>query len=67
MVSRTTKPPKQLRREVTSPGGTTEAGLKILKEHQVQEAFIQCIKEATSQSKRLGLTLAEELEKEKRT
>ncbi|PAE22091.1 pyrroline-5-carboxylate reductase [Bacillus sp. 7504-2] len=67
MVSRTTKPPNQLRREVTSPGGTTEAGLKILKEHQVQEAFIQCIKEATSQSKRLGLTLAEELEKEKRT
>ncbi|MDF1507528.1 pyrroline-5-carboxylate reductase [Robertmurraya sp. DFI.2.37] len=67
MVSRTTKPPKQLRKEVTSPGGTTEAGLKILKEHQVQEAFIQCIKEATSQSKRLGLTLAEELEKEQRT
>lgn len=65
MVSKTTKPPEQLRKEVTSPGGTTEAGLKILKEHQVQEAFIQCIKEATSQSKRLGLALAEDLEKEK--
>ncbi|MGG0716597.1 pyrroline-5-carboxylate reductase [Robertmurraya massiliosenegalensis] len=66
MVSKTTKPPEQLRKEVTSPGGTTEAGLKILKEHQVQEAFIQCIKEATSQSKRLGLALAENLEKNRR-
>lgn len=62
MVSKSMKPPKQLRKEVTSPGGTTEAGLRILKEHQVQEAFIQCIKEATTQSQRLGLALAKELE-----
>lgn len=62
MVSKSRKPPKQLRKEVTSPGGTTEAGLKILKEHEVQKAFIQCIKEATIQSKRLGLSLAKELE-----
>ncbi|MDQ0157451.1 pyrroline-5-carboxylate reductase [Robertmurraya andreesenii] len=57
MVSKSSKTPKQLRTEVTSPGGTTEAGLKILKEHQVQEAFIQCIREATEQSKRLGEAL----------
>lgn len=62
MVSKSTKPPQQLRKEVTSPGGTTEAGLKILKEHQVQEAFIQCIKEATAQSERLGDALAKDLE-----
>jgi pyrroline-5-carboxylate reductase len=62
MVSKSTKPPQQLRKEVTSPGGTTEAGLKILKEHQVQEAFIQCIKEATAQSERLGNALAKDLE-----
>lgn len=62
MVSKSTKPPKQLRQEVTSPGGTTEAGLRILKEHQVQEAFIQCIKEATAQSVRLGEALAKGLE-----
>lgn len=66
MVSKTSKPPKQLRQEVTSPGGTTEAGLKILKEHEVQEAFIQCIQEATAQSKRLGLALEIDL-KEKKT
>lgn len=62
MVAKSTKPPKQLRKEVTSPGGTTEAGLKVLKEKQVQEAFIQCIKEATAQSERMGGALAKELE-----
>lgn len=61
MVANSVKPPMQLRKEVTSPGGTTEAGLRVLKEHQVQEAFIQCIKEATAQSERLGLALAKDL------
>lgn len=65
MVSQATKPPEQLRKDVTSPGGTTEAGLKILQQHQVQQAFVQCIKEAAAQSKRLGHSLAKELEKEK--
>lgn len=62
MVSQSTKPPKQLRKEVTSPGGTTEAGLKILKEHGVQQAFIECIKEAAAQSGRLGHVITKELE-----
>lgn len=62
MVAKSTKPPEQLRWDVTSPGGTTEAGLKILKEHGVQQAFIDCILEATAQSNRLGLALNEELE-----
>lgn len=61
MVSQSTKPPKQLRKEVTSPGGTTEAGLKILKEHGVQQAFIECIKEAAAQSGRLGHDITKEL------
>lgn len=63
MLSTTTKKPQQLRKEVTSPGGTTEAGLKILEAHGVQKAFIQCIKEATAQSKRLGAALALEMNK----
>jgi len=61
MLSKTTKQPEQLRREVTSPGGTTEAGIKVLEMHGVQKAFINCIKEATAQSKRMGESLTEKL------
>lgn len=57
MISKSAKTPEQLRKEVTSPGGTTEAGIQILQAHGVQEAFVQCIKEATAQSKRLGHAL----------
>ncbi|MDE3839498.1 pyrroline-5-carboxylate reductase [Bacillus methanolicus] len=59
MLTKSSKSPEQLRREVTSPGGTTEAGIKVLEAHDVQHAFISCIKEATAQSKRLGSMLSE--------
>lgn len=62
MVKNSTKSSEQLRREVTSPGGTTEAGVKVLEEHQVQQAFISCIKAATAQSKKMGAALREQLE-----
>jgi pyrroline-5-carboxylate reductase len=61
MLHLSQKPSHQLRREVTSPGGTTEAGIRILEQHQVQEAFIQCIIEATNQSKKLGSALRNQL------
>lgn len=61
MLTKSEKPSHQLRREVTSPGGTTEAGIRILEQHQVQEAFIQCIIQATQQSKKLGTALREQL------
>ena len=61
MLSKSDKEPSQLRFEVTSPGGTTEAGIKILDQHGVQTAFISCIKEATAQSKKLGNLLGSEL------
>lgn len=67
MVSKSTKPPKQLRIEVTSPGGTTEAGLRILEAHNVQKAFIECIKEAAVQSKLMGSKLSQEIEISKQT
>lgn len=54
MLARSAKDPQQLRKEVTSPGGTTEAGVKVLEANGVQRAFIECIKEATAQSRRLG-------------
>jgi pyrroline-5-carboxylate reductase len=62
MVKNSTKSSEQLRRDVTSPGGTTEAGVKVLEEHQVQQAFISCIKAATAQSKKMGAALSEQLE-----
>lgn len=61
MLSKSTKEPQQLRKEVTSPGGTTEAGIKILDSYSVQNAFIDCIKEATAQSKKLGKAFGSEI------
>jgi pyrroline-5-carboxylate reductase len=61
MLRQSEKPARELRQEVTSPGGTTEAGIRILEQHQVQEAFIQCIQQATNQSKTLGAMLRNEL------
>ncbi|MEH7252282.1 pyrroline-5-carboxylate reductase [Neobacillus niacini] len=62
MVKNSAKSSEQLRRDVTSPGGTTEAGVKVLEEHQVQQAFISCIKAATAQSKKMGAALRTQLE-----
>jgi len=67
MVKKSTKSSAQLRKEVTSPGGTTEAGIRILEEHSVQQAFISCIKAATAQSKRMGDTLCTQLAIEKKS
>jgi pyrroline-5-carboxylate reductase len=61
MVKNSSKSPAQLRREVTSPGGTTEAGIRVLEEFEVQQAFISCIKTAAEQSKKMGKALSSEL------
>lgn len=61
MLSKSPKEPQQLRKEVTSPGGTTEAGIKVLDSYGVQNAFVDCIKEATEQSKRLGKAFGAEM------
>ncbi|MED3791358.1 pyrroline-5-carboxylate reductase [Niallia alba] len=61
MIAVSSKSPLELRKNVTSPGGTTEAGLRILEQFDVQNAFISCIEEATTQSKRMGKALTDEL------
>ena len=61
MVHSSDKSPQTLRHEVTSPGGTTEAGIRILEHHGVKEAFINCIKEATLQSERMGKDLGNKI------
>ncbi len=57
MLQQSPKTPAKLRKEVTSPGGTTEAGLKVLQAHEVKEAFVECIIAATERSKQLGNNL----------
>ncbi|SES15052.1 pyrroline-5-carboxylate reductase [Gracilibacillus ureilyticus] len=44
---------KTLREKITSPGGTTEAGLKALADHEFQQAVIACLHKATDKSAEL--------------
>lgn len=46
--------PAELRRKVTSPGGTTEAGIEQLMFHKVDEAIFACISAAQQKSRTLG-------------
>jgi pyrroline-5-carboxylate reductase len=46
--------PAVLRQKVTSPGGTTQAGLETLEKYKYQEALIECIKNAKNRSIELG-------------
>lgn len=62
MVKNSAKTPQQLRLDVTSPGGTTAAGIRVLEENRVQQAFISCIKAATIRSKEMGEDLTRQLE-----
>lgn len=46
--------PARLRAQVTSPGGTTAAGLRVLEEHAVRSAFQEAVMAATRRSVELG-------------
>lgn len=53
MMKQTTDSPEVLRKKVTSPGGTTEAGINTLSEHDFKQAIHQCIRSAAQRSQQL--------------
>ena len=46
--------PEALRAAVTSPGGTTAAGLRVLEDRAVRAAFLEAVAAATERSRQLG-------------
>ncbi|MDI6796918.1 MAG: pyrroline-5-carboxylate reductase [Desulfatibacillaceae bacterium] len=48
------KTPEQLRRQVTSPGGTTQAAMEVLEARGVRQAFVEAIRAASNRSMELG-------------
>jgi pyrroline-5-carboxylate reductase len=54
MVIETNQHPGSLRDAVTSPGGTTIAGLEQLEAHGLRNALIQAVRKATERSKSLA-------------
>jgi pyrroline-5-carboxylate reductase len=44
----------QLRANVTSPGGTTAAGLRVLEQAGVRAAFLDAVQAAAERSRQLG-------------
>jgi pyrroline-5-carboxylate reductase len=54
LLAGSTDGPAALREAVTSPGGTTAAGLAVLEASAVRAAFLQAVTAATERSRQLG-------------
>jgi pyrroline-5-carboxylate reductase len=54
LLAESGQPPEVLRANVTSPAGTTAAGLRALEDHGVRAAFLDAVTRATERSKELG-------------
>ncbi|MBS2969531.1 pyrroline-5-carboxylate reductase [Metabacillus sp. KIGAM252] len=63
MLMQSDKQASQLRKEVTSPGGTTEAGIEKLKDYQFHDAIIACVKRAAERSVELQAQVSNEEKK----
>jgi pyrroline-5-carboxylate reductase len=54
LLAETGEAPEVLRSSVTSPGGTTAAGLRALEDRAVRSAFLAAVEAATERSRQLG-------------
>lgn len=63
MLKNSEDQPSALRKKITSPGGTTQAGLETLEKYKYQEALMECIKHAAERSIELGSPYKTEIEK----
>lgn len=54
LLTETDAGPEALRAQVTSPGGTTAAGLRVLEERAVRAAVLDAVLAATERSRELG-------------
>jgi pyrroline-5-carboxylate reductase len=54
LLEETGSTPEALRADVTSPGGTTAAGLRALEARAVRSAFLEAVAAATERSRQLG-------------
>ncbi|MDT8859674.1 pyrroline-5-carboxylate reductase [Alkalihalobacillus sp. MEB130] len=53
LLKHTTESPRELYEKVRSPGGTTEAGLQVLANHDLQRIVSNCIKRAAERSQEI--------------
>lgn len=54
MLAETREDPAALRQKVTSPGGTTMAGLQVLSDHGFHQAIVRAVSRAAERSRELG-------------
>lgn len=54
MLKTVKEEPSELRRKVTSPGGTTEAGIRALEQMHFNDAIASCIRSAETRSRELA-------------
>ncbi|WP_156289953.1 pyrroline-5-carboxylate reductase [Oceanobacillus salinisoli] len=54
MLQQSEDSPNVLRQKITSPKGTTEAGIKVLEENHFQKILMECVKSAKARSEELG-------------
>jgi pyrroline-5-carboxylate reductase len=54
LLTATGESPEELRAQVTSPGGTTAAGLRVLEGRAVRAAFLEAVAAAAERSRQLG-------------
>lgn len=59
LAAKENRSPELLRREVTSPGGTTERALAVLEEHRIKEIFERAVSAAWHRAGELARTFTE--------